>query len=535
MLRGLDETQFDFREQTLGYCDVMDSIGDYTVVVPNSGISRSHLGDHIHYRHDTDLHDADFLLGQELSMTAPSSSASTTLYRFSQPEQSLPAKIEPRPGYEFSGMSSIPSFAHVRDPPPTRQSSSTKTVPLEDLPGPPPSESPPRGERDFLGSAEEVHYMQVFVEEIGVWMDSFDRDKHFSELIPYQALKSPMLLNSFLACGVTHISPRSLDKRQKALMYYNTATTQLLRNMTNPDRDMTECATVAVVLSVYEIMSDAPAQRMKHVSGARAIIRECHWDAKSAGIAGACFWLNIVMEVLNCLAMTWLTTWDPDHWGLDVDMTAEGAGDEQLWVQRIFYVVAKIANFRASASQFLEPIPQNEQIRLGKRLCEWQELKKLCDAWNNACPRTMHPMGYLYPTQSEMTQSLFPKIWYAPLSSHCCWTDWFRMIKREAVLGRLFYHTALCILAATHPMEPATSSEEMRTLQLHHAHQVCGIVAHSSDRGIASTAVRALAIAAPALVDHDERTEALELLRKINTRSGWCLSDVEVELKRAWH
>lgn len=74
----------------------------------------------------------------------------------------------------------------------------------------------------------------------------------------------------------------------------------------------------------------------------------------------------------------------------------------------------------------------------------------------------------------------------------------------------------------------------MRILQLHHAHQVCGIVAHSSDKGIASAGIRALAIAAPALVDHGERVEALDVLKRISTRSGWRLGEVEMEVKKAW-
>lgn len=111
-----------------------------------------------------------------------------------------------------------------------------------------------------------------------------------------------------------------------------------------------------------------------------------------------------------------------------------------------------------------------------------------------------------------------------------------RLIKRAAVLGRLFYHTALCILAQTHPMEPVISSEEMQLLQLHHAHQICGIVAHTDDQSIASVAVRSLASAAPALVDRGEQTEALEVLRRKNARSGWKLAkaETETEVKRAW-
>ncbi|KAK6220143.1 C6 zinc finger domain-containing protein [Colletotrichum tabaci] len=408
---------------------------------------------------------------------------------------------------------------------------------------PPPSEKATAGEREYLNSPEEILYMQVFVEEVGVWMDSLDKEKHFSRLIPYHSLKSPMLLNAFLACGVKHltlVNPAYQD--DKALFYYDTATTQLLRSLQNPDRNTGECATTAVVLNVYEIMSEKPAQRMNHIAGARALIRECRWDAKSSGIGAACFWLNIGMEVLSCLAFNWQTSWDPDQWGLNMDFAADGTatgpgaaaaaarsaasssssgdgfGQEELWVHRILYIVAKIANFRATIPRFQEPSPHDEQIRLGNRLAQWQDLKRLCDKWNNTCPRTMHPFGYLYPSQTN-SKSAFPNVW---------------LIKRAAIIGRLFYHTAQCLLAQTNPMEPGKASEEMRALQLHHAHQVCGIVAHTKDRGVASVAIRSLAIASAVLTDPREQDEVLEILDRIHAESGWRLGKIHTELKKTW-
>ncbi|KAF9881507.1 C6 zinc finger domain-containing protein [Colletotrichum karsti] len=412
-------------------------------------------------------------------------------------------------------------------PPSYRSSAAANPLAPDGMMTPPPSEKATAGEREYLNSPEEILYMQVFVEEVGVWMDSLDKEKHFSRLIPYHSLKSPMLLNAFLACGVKHltlVNPAYQD--DKALFYYDTATTQLLRSLQNPDRNTGECATTAVVLNVYEIMSEKPAQRMNHIAGARALIRECKWDARSSGIGAACFWLNIGMEVLSCLAFNWQTSWDPDSWGLDMDFAADGAsassgdgfGSEELWVHRILYIVAKIANFRATIPRFQEPSPHDEQIRLGNRLAQWQDLKRLCDKWNNACPRTMHPFGYLYPSQTN-SKSAFPNVW---------------LIKRAAIIGRLFYHTAQCLLAQTNPMEPGKASEEMRALQLHHAHQVCGIVAHTKDRGVASVAIRSLAIASAVLTDPREQEEVLDILDKIHAESGWRLGKIHSELKKTW-
>jgi hypothetical protein len=272
-------------------------------------------------------------------------------------------------------------------------------------------------ERDYLNSPEELHFMQIFVTEVGVWMDSLDKEKHFSRLVPYHALKCPMLLNALLACGVKHLTLTQQYNDDKALFYYDTATTQLLRSLQNPERNTAECAVTAVVLNVYEIMSEKPTQRMSHIAGARALIRECGWNAKSIGLGSACFWLNVGMELLSCLSFNWPTAWDPDHWGVDMDFsTKKEHGQEEIWVHRIFYIVAKIANFRANIPKFQEPSPHDEQIRLQARFAEWQRLKNLCDAWNKECPRPMHPFGYLKPPPSQDSSSrqcsLFPNVWY---------------------------------------------------------------------------------------------------------------------------
>lgn len=254
--------------------------------------------------------------------------------------------------------------------------------------------------------------MQVFVEEVGLWMDSMDSMKHFSRLLPFHSLGEPMLLNAFLACGARHLTlVNPMYHEDRALYYYDTATTQLLRSLQNPDRDTIVCATTAVILNVYEVMSERAMQRMNHIAGARALIKECGWSARSTGIGAACFWLNVGMELLSCLHFNWKLAWEPDQWGVDMDFQRETEfGNEETWVHRMVYIVGKVANFRASVPRFQKASPDEEQTRLEARCVEWQRLKDLCDSWNDNIPRTMQPMGYLHPSQNS-SKSAFPEVW----------------------------------------------------------------------------------------------------------------------------
>ncbi|KAF2721555.1 hypothetical protein K431DRAFT_209979, partial [Polychaeton citri CBS 116435] len=375
------------------------------------------------------------------------------------------------------------------------------------------------GKREYLNSQEETLFMQVFVEEVGLWMDSMDPMKHFSRLLPFHSLSEPMLLNAFLACGARHLTlVNPAYTEEKALHYYDTATRYLLKNLQNPNRDTVICATTAVILNVYEIMSEKALQRMNHIAGARALIKECGWNARAQGIGAACFWLNVGLEVLSCLHFNWQCAWDPDDWGLEFDLSREQYnGREEVWTHKMLYIIAKVCNFRATIPRFQEPDRRAEQIRQQHRYEEWCRLKGYCDAWNNNIPRTMHPMSYLYPSQTT-SKSAFPEVW---------------LIKRTTIVARLFYHTAMLLLAQVNPYYKADTGA-MAEQQTLHAQMICGIAAHVKDRGVASVAIRSLAHAAEVLTDRREQEEVLQIFDKINKETGWRIGFVYKELKEKW-
>jgi hypothetical protein len=374
--------------------------------------------------------------------------------------------------------------------------------------------------KDYLETQEETLFMQVFVEEVGLWMDSMDPHKHFSRLLPFHSLSEPMLLNAFLACGARHLTlVNPAYTEEKALHYYDTATRYLLKNLQNPNRDTVICATTAVILNVYEIMSERALQRMNHIAGARALIKECGWNARSVGIGAACFWLNVGLEVLSCLHFNWQVAWDPDEWGVDMDFTRElQNGREEVWTHRMLYIIAKICNFRATIPRFQEANPRDEQVRTQQRYDEWTRLKGMTDAWNDGIPRTMHPMAYLYPHQTS-SKSAFPEVW---------------LVKRSTIVARLFYHTAQLLLAQINPYYSPSTNADMADMQTRHSQMICGIAAHVKDRGVASVAIRSLAHAAEVLTDRAEQEEVMRVFEKINKETGWRIGFVYKDLKEKW-
>ena len=354
--------------------------------------------------------------------------------------------------------------------------------------------------------------------------------------MPFHALREPMLLNAFLACGSRHltlVNPGTfLKEDNKALEYYDLASRLLLRALQNPNRDSVICATTAVILNVYEIMTEKALPRMNHIAGARALIKECGWSARSSGIGAACFWLNVGLETLSNMRFNWQSSWNPDDWGLDLDLSIETIpGREESWTLRMLYIIAKINDFRATIPRRAEASPHEEQMRRQQRLQEWYHLKSMADTWDQNSPRTMKPMAYLHPWQSK-SGSAFPDIW---------------IIKRTSVVGRLLYHNAMVLLAQINPMAtphgsplahtnglPTPSQADLSNLERYHAHQICGIVAHAKDRGVASIALRCLQHAGEVLTARREQEECLEILTRIHKETGWRINFIPEMLMKKW-
>ena len=91
----------------------------------------------------------------------------------------------------------------------------------------------------------------------------------------------------------------------------------------------------------------------------------------------------------------------------------------------------------------------------------------------------------------------------------------------------------MCLLPQINPILPK-ENEEMHSMMLRHAHQICGITAHVKDRGVASVALRSLAIAGECLIDRREQEEVLEIFEKIRKETGWNVKFLNTELRKHW-
>lgn len=283
-----------------------------------------------------------------------------------------------------------------------------------------------------------------------------------------------------MTCGSGQLYlANQLCKEDELLSIYDDASQRVLTSMQDPNRDSAMCAAAAVVVSVTELMCSKLMFRMNHFAGARALIKECGWGGMTAGLGGICFWLNVTMELLICLRFNWTLAWDPDSWGICMNMEDDSSkivGDEELWIHRIIYICAKVSNFRSSTAR-LEANHPDYELDLNRRSQEWEKLYNWCDQWRDAAPRSMSPLSYTPYKHSSM----FPDIWYAFVSFPASQLIRNRLVKRPAIIARLFYLTARILLTQTRPLD-LKSIDTIYSEQQRHARDICGIVACMKDR-----------------------------------------------------
>ncbi|KAJ5587220.1 uncharacterized protein N7459_002985 [Penicillium hispanicum] len=372
-----------------------------------------------------------------------------------------------------------------------------------------------------LSDPEQAFLLQVFVEEVGPGMDALDSTKHFTHILPLYALEEPMLLNAFLACGARHLS--LIDPtygEEKTAHYYDASTQDLMNAIHDPYRDSVLCATTALTLSYYEMMPPQPESKVNHIPGSRALIHECGWTAKTPGLGGACFWVSVGMELLGCLQHRWSLSWNPDAWGVDMDMDQVHPfwKTDEIWLHRIIYVCAKVANLRVKLQQMHsvdDPATQNPPP--SDSLPEWNQYKSWCDQWFGTIPQSMKPVGHVQPWQTDSSSS-FPNIW---------------LIKPLAVIAQLFYHTTCILLANAHPID-LQHNPEMRKWQQTHVYDMCGLAANIKDRSLVRLSIRCVIIAAEYLETRESQEELLSILNSLVQGTAWHVEPIKDELTRLW-
>ncbi|KAL4931632.1 Zn(II)2Cys6 transcription factor domain-containing protein [Aspergillus undulatus] len=365
----------------------------------------------------------------------------------------------------------------------------------------------------------EVSLMQVFANQIGPWLDVVDEMKHFSRLLPFYALENPLLRAVIAACAGCFVFLQLSNEASERLRHYTAAAEMLSDLLKSPKNDSSLCAVAALLVEVTETLLLGPIEsglRIRATNSARALIRACHWNTCTQGLGGACSWVNIIMELLDCITFRQTLTWDPGTWGVDMSFASQPSrfGNEHLWTQRIMYICAKVSDFRSLNAHDIGNSTRNAETR---RAQEHSMYTEWCDKWFASIPRSMLPVGQVEPWRRN-PQSVFPEICF---------------LERSAVVTQVLFHITRIMLIETDPLRQG-HLHEMQEEQQRHAYRICGIVSSDKKNGIPLFSTPLLAIAAGYLFERHAQEEALAILDEIQRTTGVNTDYLRSKLPETW-
>ncbi|KAF4973827.1 hypothetical protein FZEAL_9206 [Fusarium zealandicum] len=373
------------------------------------------------------------------------------------------------------------------------------------LPGFQPSATP------LLSQAEECLLWKNYFDEIAPWLDKFDRDRHFQQVLPTMTGAHTHLRYSMLALSARQLELKRTLPTDRSLALYQEAIHLLLPHL--PTRGTAVIAT-CVILCVLEMLSCSPKAWQRHLDGCASLMEAVGINGFVGGTEEALFWCFARMDVCGGLISSVKTLIPVSHWAskssidVDVDLFEKAKGFED-WANYAVYLIAQVLDLLAPLpSQARQPARHDPNFQ-----AHWIKLwTYLCD-WYRHRPAPLHPIMRIPSSDSAP----FPTILFS---------------NPAAISGNQLHHTASILMLQNQPVAVRLATKPRSILW--HARQVCGISISNDHHGAWTNGIQPLWIAGRCMSHPSEHKAILELLGRIERESGWSTRWRAEDLKDFW-
>ncbi|RGP70885.1 hypothetical protein FLONG3_7341 [Fusarium longipes] len=317
------------------------------------------------------------------------------------------------------------------------------TLPINDFQ---PSQTP------LLSQQEECTLWKNYFDEIAPWLDKFDRDRHFQQIIPTMIKDNDHLRYSMLALSARQLELKHTLSTSRSLALYQEAIHLLLPHL--PTRGTAVIAT-CVILCVLEMLSCSPKAWQRHLDGCASLMEAVGINGLVGGTEQALFWCFARMDICGGLISSVKTLIPISHWASktssienDVDLFKNSTNFED-WANYAVYLTAQVLDL-------LAPSPSEPTRNEVKFRTRWLKLWKYICEWYQERPAPLYPIMTIPSSET----SPFPTILYS---------------NPAAMSGNQMHHTASILMLQNQPsMVRLGPSAKPRSI-LWHARQVCGI------------------------------------------------------------
>nr|RBQ94990.1 hypothetical protein FVER53263_10244 [Fusarium verticillioides] len=276
------------------------------------------------------------------------------------------------------------------------------TIPIQEFQ---PSQTP------LLSQQEECSLWKNYFDEIAPWLDKFDRDRHFQQIIPTMSKDNDHLRYSMLALSARQLELKHTLPTNRSLALYQEAIHMLLPHL--PTRGTAVIAT-CVILCVLEMLSCSPKAWQRHLDGCASLMEAVGINGFVGGTEQALFWCFARMDICGGLISSVKTLIPICHWAsktLSIDNDVElfkNAPTFEDWANYAVYLMAQVLDLLAASPTD----PTRDEARFQAR---WLKLWKYISEWYQERPAPLHPIMTIPSSES----SPFPTILYSnPAAIH---------------------------------------------------------------------------------------------------------------------
>lgn len=371
-----------------------------------------------------------------------------------------------------------------------------------------------------LTQRRQLELWRNYLDEIAVWLDMFDNDRHFQFKIPLLAKSADHLHYSILALSARQIERKSPGKPyNESLGLYQVAIQLIVKELYTLD---TTVIASCVLLCVLEMMSSSPRAWCRHLNGCAMLLEVAGVNGVVGGVRQSLFWCFARMDVWGGFLEDTLTKIPTSRWFMASGSMIEavshlkaGSGSHSYANYAVF-LCASVVNAISNKNGSYVGQAEVDSVRKATVSARWKALFELLEDWYNNRPEEMQPL-MAYPSSSGEPREPFSVVLYG---------------SSPAVNGNQLYHAAALLMLQDKPKGIRLSKSPKSILW--HARQICAIAVSNSDHGALINSLQPLWIAGKIMSHETEHRAILDLLAQIERDTGWATAWRAEDLRDYW-
>ncbi|OCL13497.1 hypothetical protein AOQ84DRAFT_283017 [Glonium stellatum] len=352
----------------------------------------------------------------------------------------------------------------------------------------------------------EAYLLRNFVENMALWADVADLERHFEIEMPRRALHQPLLRYAIFAFSARHVN-RFSDNETEALQYHSMCLQLLIPVLSGPTERITDDVLAAIaILRQYEEM-DVHDNRY-HLLGTTKILNLTSIFGSSGGLGEAAAWLCLREDIYVSLVSQQPLKTQLDGYCKSQTFQRD---DDVSWANRMVFLLAKVLSYAFQHNIIVDAM-------------SWEKMDEEVEKWQLEKPATFSPI--LFKPRSREDRRALPEVW---------------MLSSFHVVGLQYYHIARIVLAMSTHLTPTSAYDNLRrgrrVEKIVHQHLVIVLGLAVSNRKTENTfftARHALSVWGWVLREKLDQEAAISFLSDMEATTGWKTAELARSLRAQW-